>query len=158
MVLLGNKKGDLFSKFQKEKLFVKKKKNLPALMAFAETETKVTKTLLPFVDHNVKVSWQRRDASNNIDAVTLESFQMPTPTLELSTARKNVVKSATAECMTALDMPSLHSSVWEPTTTAFTARVPKLSARDELGPLHVVLLVDKEELVVWSVAATKDLV
>ena len=120
-----------------------------ASMAFAETETKVTKTLLPFVHHNVKVSWQRRDASNNIDAMTLESFQMPTPTLELSTARGNVVKSATAECMTALDMPSLHSSVLQSTTTAVTASVPKLSARGELGPLHVVLLVDKEELLVW---------
>ena len=82
-----------------------------ASMAFAETETKVTNTLLLFVHpRHVEVSWQTR-CSNNIDAITLESFQMPTPTLELSPARKNVVKSATAECTTALDMPPRRPSL-----------------------------------------------
>ena len=101
----------------------------------AETETKVTKTLLLFVHpKHVKVSWQRGDTLPPTTSTPQywRSFHIPAPTLESSTARRNakmvrspVVKGATSECMTALDMPSLDSSVWESTTTAVTASVPK---------------------------------
>ena len=111
-------KGDLFSKFQKEQLFVKKK-NPPALRRRSHTHIVALRS--PQAREGFLA--QKRHVSNNIDAITLESFQMPTPTLELSTAKGNVVKSATAECTTALDMPSLHSSVLESTTTAVTASV-----------------------------------
>ena len=77
---LGKQKVIRFHISRKNEYFSKKKKPaLMASMAFAETETKVTKTLLPFVHHNVKVSWQRRDTSNNIDAITLESSKCPRP-------------------------------------------------------------------------------
>ena len=108
--------------------------SLMALMAFAETETKVVKTLLPLVhSRHVKVSWRRGDTLlQQHRRHTLGSFQMPTHTLELSTVKENaktvrsyVVKGATSD-MTALDMPSLHSSACESTTMAvtFCASVP----------------------------------
>ena len=124
------------------------------------------KTLLPFVDHNVKVSWQRRDTSNNIDAITLESFQMPTPTLELSTAREECCQKRHCgvhdgighakppqlsvgihhdgrQCQCA----EVIQSLFKPFRENYSHCNPP--ARGELGPLHVVLLVDKEELLVW---------
>ena len=114
--------------FSKKRTILKKKKT--ALMAFAETETKVIKILLPLVHTRHVKRFPGREVtrcSNNIDATTLESSQMPTHTLELSTARENaktvrlhVVKGATSECMTALDMPSLHNLAWESTTMAVT--------------------------------------
>ena len=136
---LETNKNCFFKYFRKKEqfFFEKKKLALMALTAFAETETKVIKTLLPLVHSRHVKRFPGREktrCSNNIDATTLESFQMPTNTLELKTAGENaetvrfhVVKGATSECMTALDMSSLHSSACESTTMAvtFCASVPK---------------------------------
>ena len=107
VVLLGNNKRWFVFKIS-ERTFICQKKESTSI------ETKVTHTpcCSSFTPGAGRFPGREETrCSNNIDAKTLESFQMPTPTPELSTARRNVVRSATAECMTALDMPSLHSSV-----------------------------------------------
>ena len=105
---LETKKGDLF--FQ----------NPQASMAFAESETKVTKTLLPFVDHNVDVSWQRGD--------TLLQQHRRHNTGELPNAHHNGIEHCHEACKNdgisycqrrhcgvhdGVGHASLHSLVWE---------------------------------------------
>ena len=140
------------------------------------------KTLLPLVhSRHVKVSWRRGTrCSNNIDATTLESFQMPTHTLNwalprrmqkrwdltLSKAPLRTWRHWTCQASTARRVnPPRWPLPFAPACRSNPVTPPAFSgedshgnppARDELGPLHVVLLVDKEELLVWSVAATKD--
>ena len=150
VVILRKKKVICFQIFRKNKLFSKKKKS-PGIDGVRQNRDEGDKK--PFCP-SLTTTWrfpgrEETRCSNNIDAITLESFQMPTPTLELSTARKNVVKSATAECTTALDMPPRRPSL--PVSRSNPVTPPAFSGQ-------VVLLVDKEELLVWSVAATKDLV
>ena len=151
-----------------------------ALMAFAETETKVIKTLLPLVhSRHVQVSWRRGD--------TLLQQHRRHNTGELPNAHAHSgIEHCQGECKNGeisccqrrhfgvhdgighakppqLGVGNHHDGRYllcqraEVIQSLLLPFLEKNShgnplARDELGPLHVVLLVHSEELLVWSVA------
>ena len=139
VVFLGNKKKVIcFSKnfLEEEQFFFTKSSGIDGVRRNRDEGDK--KPFCPSLTTPWKFPGRETRCSNNIDATTRESFEMPT-TVEWSTVGRHartmgshVVKGATAECMTALDMPSLHS--WVSEHDGVTASVPKNSWSGPLQP------------------------